>query len=65
MFKKIYYTIIILLLVMSNNYIVLADDENEEITQEEYIEAINQAKDEPKLNSRIAVAYDRRSGEII
>lgn len=50
---------------MSNNYIVLADDENEEITQEEYIEAINQAKDEPKLNSRIAVAYDRRSGEII
>lgn len=65
MFKKIYYTIIILLLVMSNNYIVLADDENEEITQEEYIEAINQAKDEPKLNSRIAVAYDRRSGEVI
>lgn len=65
MFKKIYYTIILLLLVMSNNYIVLADDENEEITQEEYIEAINQAKDEPKLNSRIAVAYDRRSGEII
>lgn len=65
MFKKIYYTIIIITLIMSSNSIVFADDENEEITQEDYVQVINQTKDEPTLNSRIAVAYDRKSGEVI
>ncbi len=65
MYKKIIYLLIIISLMITNTYTIIADDENEEITQEDYVEVINQTKDEPILNSRIAVAYDRKSGEVI
>ena len=65
MLKKIIYLLIIISLTITNTYTIIADDENEEITQEDYVEVINQTKDEPILNSRIAVAYDRKSGEVI
>ena len=53
------------IILIMNFTIVFADDENEEITQEDYVQVISQTKDEPTLNSRIAVAYDRKSGEVI
>lgn len=65
MYKKIIYLLILISLMITNTHTIIADDENEEITQEDYVEVINQTKDEPTLNSRIAVAYDRRSGEVI
>lgn len=48
-----------------NISIVYADDENEAIEKSNMIEVTNQTKDEPILNSRIAVAYDRKSGKVI
>ena len=48
-----------------NIRIVNADDENEESSKSNIVEVTNQTKDEPTLNSRIAVAIDRKSGKII
>ena len=48
-----------------NISIVYADDENEATEKSNMIEVTNQTKDEPILNSRIAVAYDRKSGKVI
>lgn len=64
MFRKLLSVIIIITLLISNIQIVFADDIDEEIT-EELIETANQSTDEPVLNSRIAIAYDRTSGNII
>ncbi len=66
--KKIcIFTIIILLFININ--VVYADDIIEdEFNQEDLIdilEASSQPTEEPKLNSRIAVAYDRASGRTI
>lgn len=65
MFKKILYLIIIVNLIITNLYIIIANTEDEQLTQEEFIQVINQSTDEPILNSRIAVAYDRKSGNVI
>ena len=51
-----------------NIYKINADDidyENEIIDKNEFIEVIKQTNDEPILNSRIAIAYDRKSGNVI
>ena len=56
--------ILILALIVSNTCIIYADDENEELDNDT-IEVVNQSSDEPVLNSRIAVAYDRKSGNVI
>lgn len=65
MFKKVFYFIIIASILFAQVYTVSADDENEQLSQEEFIEVVNQSTDEPVLNSRIAVAYDRKSGNVI
>lgn len=65
MIKKVISFMSVTIILIMNFTIVFADDENEEITQEDYVQVINQTKDEPTLNSRIAVAYDRKSGEVI
>lgn len=65
MIRKVISFISVTIILIMNFTIVFADDENEEITQEDYVQVINQTKDEPTLNSRIAVAYDRKSGEVI
>lgn len=64
MCKKIISIMILINLIFVNCIIVYADDENEEIDNET-IEVINQSTDEPVLNSRIAVAFDRKSGNVI
>ena len=65
MIKKVIFFMSVTIILIMNFTIVFADDENEEITQEDYVQVISQTKDEPTLNSRIAVAYDRKSGEVI
>lgn len=65
MFKKIFFSIIICISIFQNFSYVIADNENEEVTYQDYIEVTNQTTDEPIINSRIAVAYDRKSGNVI
>lgn len=64
MCKKIISIVLVFSLIISNTCIIYADDENEEI-DDDTIEVVNQSSDEPALNSRIAVAYDRKSGNVI
>nr|MCR5146227.1 D-alanyl-D-alanine carboxypeptidase [Clostridia bacterium] len=64
MWKKIISVVIIINFVFVNFIVVYSDDENEEVDNDT-IEVINQSKDEPVLNSRIAVAIDRKSGKVI
>lgn len=52
-------------MIMLNTIIVYADDENEEASYEDFIEVANQTTDEPNINSRVAVIYDRKSGNVI
>lgn len=59
-FKKVMYIILIINIILFNMNYTFADDEDE-LNVEEYLEVINQNFDEPKLNARIAVAYDRTS----
>lgn len=69
MFKKIICTILTISVLTINLSIVYSDDledETEEINTKEIIEtSINNTSEEPVLNSRIAVAYDRKSGNVI
>ncbi len=65
MLKKVFCMLIIINLLIMNIRIVNADDENEESSKSNIVEVTNQTKDEPTLNSRIAVAIDRKSGKII
>ena len=65
MFRKVLYISIIFVFIFSNIHVSIADDENEEVTNEDLIEVTNKPVDEPILNSRIAVVYDRKSGNII
>lgn len=67
MLKKIVYTIIIVNIIFVSFYNnTLADDEDEIISDDDYVEVMSQNVNEPNLNSRIAVAYDRttRSGNM-
>lgn len=54
-------------LVLSFNYIVLADDENEETlgNLSDFIETSSSVTNEPYLNSRAAIIYDRSSGSVL
>lgn len=71
MFKKLLYMIIILSVFLFNiNYYIYADSENEEIIDSqdiyESLEVVsNDHSEELNLNSRIAIAYDRKSGNVI
>jgi len=65
MFKKTFSFIIISVIVITSFKVVYADDEDEVLLDNESIEVVNQTSNEPELNSRIAVAYDRKSGNVI
>ena len=68
MFKKILCLVLITSTLIFNTSIVYADIEDEIIDineNEEIIQASNNINDEPILNSRIAVAYDRKTGTVI
>ncbi len=65
MCRKIMYSIMIIVLIFINTSVVIADDINEEPDYTEVIEVMNNTDEEPNLNSKIAVAYDRASGRII
>ena len=64
MCKKVISIVIIINILFCNFVIIFADDVDEEL-DDNVIEVVNQATDEPVLNSRIAVAYDRKSGNVI
>ena len=53
--------------IFSFNCIVLADDENEEISNNfsSFIEASSDLSEEPNINSRAAIIYDRTSGSVL
>ena len=65
MYRKVLYVSIIFVFIFSNIHVSIADDENEEVTNEDLIEVTNKPVEEPILNSRIAVVYERKSGNII
>ena len=65
---KIYKIVLIFIVfVFSFNCIVLADDENEEVLDNlsSFIEASSYVIEEPTINSRAAIVYDRTSGAIL
>lgn len=67
--KKVLYISVIFILIFNMIGIVYADDELEEFLEnEELNESIsvsNESTDEPIINSRIGVIYDRKSGRVI
>lgn len=68
MFKKIINISLAINLILSLIITVNADDNNEVLLEEDLIEVSNSVTDseeEPDLNARIAVAYDRKSGRVI
>jgi len=64
-FYKIFLAFTIFLLTF--NYIVLADDENEDISDNfsSLLEVSSSITDEPSINSRAAIIYDRASDSIL
>lgn len=72
--KKILYSLIAIIIIFSNLKFVYADDifeediSEEDISEEDFEEIIlasHTLNEEPTLNSRIAIAYDRTSGKMI
>ena len=67
--KKIFYTLLIFIMIFCNLKFVYADDILEEDISEEDLEDIistsTTSYEELTLNSRIAIAYDRKSGKTI
>lgn len=62
---KIFFALIIL--ILSFNCVASADDENEEIVNnlDQFIEVSSDITEEPSINSRAAIVYDRSSGSIL
>lgn len=69
MFKKIVCMVLTISILTINLSIVYSDDLDDEIEETNSKEIIETSKtntsEEPVLNSRIAVAYDRKSGNVI
>ena len=79
--KKVIFSFIIINIIFANIFVVYADDENEDVTENDVNDISGEiteqilkqttkqtaasVSDEPSLNSRIAVAYDRKSGNVI
>lgn len=62
--KKIFIILTLFIIIISNITIIFADDEEEEIDineLNEILEASVQTTEEPAINSRYAVVYDRTS----
>lgn len=64
-FYKIIFTLI--LFILPFNYIVYADDENEDVSNNfsSLVEVSSNLSNEPSINSRAAIIYDRSSGHIL
>lgn len=62
---KMFFTFVIF--IFSFNCIALADDENEEISSNffSFVEASSDILEEPSINSRAAIIYDRTSGFVL
>ena len=65
MLKKILCIITVICFLIGNFNVANADDADEIIDEGDYVEVANQNSNEPMLNSRIAVAIDRKTGSII
>lgn len=67
--KKILYSLVVLTLIFNTIGIAYADDELEEALEndelKEVISVSSENTDEPVLNSRIGVIYDKKSGRVI
>lgn len=64
--KKILYILTIIVIIINLFSIVYADDFDEEELKEELIDTVAKPEDdEPKINSRAAVIFDRKSKRII
>jgi D-alanyl-D-alanine carboxypeptidase (penicillin-binding protein 5/6) len=70
--KKYLIILIIFIHIISITFYVYADDDNEEADIEDYAwvykeiqDASAENSDEPNINSRAGIIYDRKSGEII
>lgn len=65
---KIYKIFLLfIILILSFNYIVFADDKNEEISDDfsSLVEVSSNIAQEPIINSRSAIIYDRTSGSVL
>lgn len=64
-FYKIFFIFIVV--ILSFNHVVFADDENEETIDNlsSLVEVSSDIADEPVINSRAAIIYDRLSGSIL
>ena len=69
MWKKILSIISVVILMVNVITIVHADDEIEELLREnelqESIGVFSDSVDEPVINSKIALIYDRKSGRVL
>lgn len=69
MIKKTLIILLIIFCIVINQNISFADDETEDVDEQEEMEVVNsineKISEEPKINSRIAVVYDRNTGEAI
>ena len=67
--RKVFFIYLIIMVIIYSSIAVLADDEDEEeLNQTELQEAIESATaptNEPILNARAAIIYDRTTGKII
>lgn len=66
--KKIAILLTIFCIILNHN-ISFCDDEIEETEEQEEVEVVNNVSEkiseEPEINSRIAVVYDRNTGEVV
>lgn len=67
--RKTLLLMLIISCVMINQNFLLADDEIEEINENDNLEVVSNVSEEipeaPSINSRIAVVYDRNTGEVV
>lgn len=67
--KKVLYISVIFILIFNMLGIVYADDELEDFLEDEElnqsVSVSSESTDEPIINSRIAIIYDRKSGRVI
>ena len=66
MIKRIFIVLLIVFCILVNQNISFGDDENENVEEIEVVNNVNEKiSEEPNINSRIAVVYDRNTGEVV
>lgn len=67
--KKIFSVLVLLIIIFSNIYILADDQDEEDINQNEVqeliVESATKPTDEPIINARYAIIYDRETKQII